>query len=1750
MQEMLAPYILPAFEHKLPFDLRGRFDPSLWTFDPNDHTVLYAKAIVEDAPPAGHRELTVYCIDVEEVHNFATVAGIVHNCMPPGMAFGDFLERLDVQHRKAKREWKWLAAEAKKRGEEPPPPPEPPLTPQAACRPRLIRDIEESGAKTILAIGNRALEAVAEIEGTTLGAKPKQRPDGSWTPQIMTLKEQHGAPVDLGNGRTLMSAYHPAGAAKGKREMLPIIQENMERAARVATSGWSWPEPNFWIFPSPDEVITLLDALVAQGVELIVDIETGPSEQGRKDAADVRRNFIRCIGVGARCITSESTGPSDLRELVFVIPVRHMDKTLWYSEADTERVRRACQRAFDHLPLVGQNFQFDTSVLFRDGYIGNPHKPWTDTLVLHKNSCDNDLPHNLSFITRQFFTLPVWKGVDHNSWNNDDDRGLHVYCLHGDTPIVLADGSTERIKNIVRHNKPAEVLSLSAGGRMEARRVVNWHRNRVPGQDWWRLRLVGEKKSAKGLVQTPDHKVMVEDRGWVRMDNVEPGDRLFLPEPALVGPFRQALLGTLFGDSTIAVSPSHRKDPANAPTAYVQGGHEATCQWARRKAEKMSGFIKLGKPFTRTGDRSLSRLKKAETRFQPFTTRSTRELRELALRFKVEGRRVVDVQLLRELGPVGWAWWFCDDGCLQKKSSSGRRETVCLSLLRYSVEDQLLVRDEFRRLFGPCEVYQGVLRALADSSEVFASAVAPHVPPELRYKLPQNLDYPSYDDAPFDMSRPATWPVELSEPFEPPKGRRDQKLLAETRWCITVEGNHNFFTSFGLTHNCGKDIVTTMRVLPILRERTAEYECVPQYRVDEALAPVCRNMSAIGIPVNEHKRGEFSKHFNEQCIVHQQKADEILGREINLNSPDQLRDLFYGDTKFGGWGLTPRIATDGYEWDPDKEGSTGGQALVELRKAGLEEFQTRFIDNLFDFRSYSKLKGTYTDNLPLYPAEFDISNIPDAPEVHGFYADPEGVVHTDTGMVVLPKRRGMSVFHPTFKNYVVPGGRLSASPNVQAIPAIGKANIREMFEAPPGHVFVGADWSQLEARIYAIVSGDEVLIDTIKGHHEVTGDSLDIHTMNAASLFATNTSKEERMYWYNKIEYGVGLPFVGDLELPVEKIKAMTFADALQATKDFIAEAAQAAGWKDPASAWEKIRRKYRKRLRTIAKRFCVAEGTEVLTSRGPVPIEDVQRSDLVWDGVEWVKHDGVVFQGYKEVIEYDGVRATPDHEVFVDGKKVQLQEARDRGLAIDRPEKPSYVTSSYGETGPTPRNWFRAPEAAATRLARPSGRVDDETRCGVCGRPVRALGGGRDAVEGEGWQAHQGAAGVSGRTLRPDAAGVEPGQPEKRQEHRMPEVHFNEVQDSALASRAHQSNGAALYESKPQSLRDLRRSRHRVPVREPTSCGGVDRAELGAAQGHGDRSDRCRRALRTWQPSVGNVAREQGESTSDAVFRRRPGHLHWTEVADDSADGSATVERGVGSGCDYCACEACGRDEEQPSLASGRDAFAGDGRVAIRVFDILNAGPRRRFTVLTSERRTRLVSNCFLVLYGGEKEKLYSVMSADRDKVTGELTFKDLTPDECLFWYDNWHDSHPWTHQWHVRTADEVKKTGCIRVPILDNRARWFIHGASKKNAIPNHQIQGSAASLANDCLLKIAEAIPFRAWSPHSGLCLQVHDDIKVIVPENRAEQAAAILSGIMNRTWGGIDIPAEVVISRVWADQDKDGFVLDDLPAQVWA
>ena len=86
-----------------------------------------------------------------------------------------------------------------------------------------------------------------------------------------------------------------------------------------------------------------------------------------------------------------------------------------------------------------------------------------------------------------------------------------------------------------------------------------------------------------------------------------------------------------------------------------------------------------------------------------------------------------------------------------------------------------------------------------------------------------------------------------------------------------------------------------------------------------------------------------------------------------------------------------------------------------------------------------------------------------------------------------------------------------------------------------------------------------------------------------------------------------------------------------------------------------------------VAELACIAEGELVLTDRGLVPIQNVTLSHRVWDGREWVAHDGVVYRGEKEVVTYGGLTATPDHMVFIEGsdRPVQFGDAAARGARL-----------------------------------------------------------------------------------------------------------------------------------------------------------------------------------------------------------------------------------------------------------------------------------------------------------------------------------------------------------------------------------------------------------------------------------------------------------------------------------------------------
>ncbi len=213
-----------------------------------------------------------------------------------------------------------------------------------------------------------------------------------------------------------------------------------------------------------------------------------------------------------------------------------------------------------------------------------------------------------------------------------------------------------------------------------------------------------------------------------------------------------------------------------------------------------------------------------------------------------------------------------------------------------------------------------------------------------------------------------------------------------------------------------------------------------------------------GVLIDSALLAQQSQQLAERMLQLEQQAYEIAGQPFNLGSPKQI-----GEILFVKLGLPVKKKT------ASGAPSTDEEVLAEL--AADYPLPAR----LLEYRSLAKLKGTYTDKLPL-------------------------MVNPATGRV-----------HTHYAQAVAVTGRLSSSePNLQNIPirtAEGR-RVREAFIAPPGQVIVSADYSQIELRIMAHISGDPGLT-----HAFAAG--LDVHKATAAEVFNTSVdavTTEQRRY--------------------------------------------------------------------------------------------------------------------------------------------------------------------------------------------------------------------------------------------------------------------------------------------------------------------------------------------------------------------------------------------------------------------------------------------------------------------------------------------------------------------------------------------------------------------------------------------------------------------------------------------------------------
>lgn len=246
-----------------------------------------------------------------------------------------------------------------------------------------------------------------------------------------------------------------------------------------------------------------------------------------------------------------------------------------------------------------------------------------------------------------------------------------------------------------------------------------------------------------------------------------------------------------------------------------------------------------------------------------------------------------------------------------------------------------------------------------------------------------------------------------------------------------------------------EDADITLALHHVLAPKLAEHQLLVDLyeNIELPVLNVLSRMERNGVLIDSDMLAQQSMELANHIMAIEQQAHALAGQSFNIASPKQIQHVLYDQLKLPVLKKTPK-----------GQPSTAESVLQELA----EEYPLPEL--ILKHRSMSKLKSTYTDKLPLQ-------------------------ISAKTGRV-----------HTSYHQAVAATGRLSSSnPNLQNIPVrSGEGRrIRQAFIAPEGYKIVAADYSQIELRIMAHLSGDKGLLDAFsKGE--------DIHKATAAEVFAVS----------------------------------------------------------------------------------------------------------------------------------------------------------------------------------------------------------------------------------------------------------------------------------------------------------------------------------------------------------------------------------------------------------------------------------------------------------------------------------------------------------------------------------------------------------------------------------------------------------------------------------------------------------------------
>ena len=243
-----------------------------------------------------------------------------------------------------------------------------------------------------------------------------------------------------------------------------------------------------------------------------------------------------------------------------------------------------------------------------------------------------------------------------------------------------------------------------------------------------------------------------------------------------------------------------------------------------------------------------------------------------------------------------------------------------------------------------------------------------------------------------------------------------------------------------------EDADVTLRLYNVLKPRLKEANVEELfYDIEMPLVPVLAEMETTGVRLDTEALAETSKVLTERMKQIERNIYELAGHEFNIASPKQVGEVLFGEMKIVE---KPKKTKTG-------QYVTSEEVLQQLRS------KAPIVADILEHRGLKKLLGTYVDALPK-------------------------LINPRTGHI-----------HTSFNQAVTATGRLSSSdPNLQNIPVRGEdgKEIRKCFIPEPGELFFSADYSQIELRVMAHLSGDKNMIEAFR-------EGYDIHAATAARIY-------------------------------------------------------------------------------------------------------------------------------------------------------------------------------------------------------------------------------------------------------------------------------------------------------------------------------------------------------------------------------------------------------------------------------------------------------------------------------------------------------------------------------------------------------------------------------------------------------------------------------------------------------------------------